>query len=193
MTHQPLLIGLVGRAGAGKTTVANHLEAEWAFEPIAFADPILAMALALFNEAGVDAAWAMERVLKDKPAPELGVSYRRIAQTLGTEWGRELMGPDFWLQVAAHKVRVARMQQASVVISDVRFPNEAQWLIEQGGLLVRVVRPDLPPLADDATASHASEHYAQRLPVHEELLNGASITTLCDRVDDLMRSLRAPA
>lgn len=190
--YRPLLIGLVGRAGAGKTTVAQHLADEWAFEPIAFADPIQAMALTLFEEAGVDAAWALERVLKDKPAPELGWSYRRIAQTLGTEWGRDLMGPDFWLQVAAHKVRVARMHQASVVISDVRFPNEAGWVIEQGGVLVRVLRPDLQPLPADA-ATHTSEHHAERLPVHHELPNGASIQTLCDRADDLVRSLRAHA
>jgi hypothetical protein len=192
MTYRPLLIGLVGRAGAGKTTVANHLEAEWAFESIAFADPILAMALALFDDAGVGAEWAVERALKDQPVPTLGVSYRRIAQTLGTAWGRQTIGDDLWLRVAASKLQRARLHQASVVISDVRFPNEAQWLLEQGGLLVRVTRPDLPPLPADA-ASHPSEHYAERLPVHEVLLNGASITTLCDRVDDLVRSLRAHA
>lgn len=192
MITAPLFIGLTGRAGAGKSTVAQHLEAEWAFEPIAFADPILAMTLALFNEAGVDGAWAVERALKEQPAPALGVSYRRIAQTLGTEWGRDLMGPDFWLRVAAHKVHVARLHQASTVISDVRFPNEAQWVIEQGGLLVRVTRPDLPPLPAD-TAAHSSERYAERLPAHVELVNGASIDTLRDRVDDLVRSLRTTA
>lgn len=192
MPYKPILIGLIGRAGAGKTTVANHLEAEWAFEPIAFADPILAMTLALFTDAGVGAEWATERAFKDQPTPGLGVSYRRIAQTLGTEWGRQIMGSDFWLRVAAHKVQQARLHQASVVISDVRFPNEAQWLLEQGGLLVRVTRPGLPPMPADA-ASHTSEHYADRLPAHVELLNGASIDTLLDRVDDLARRLRTTA
>lgn len=190
--HRPLLLGLLGRAGAGKTTVANHLEAEWAFEAIGFADPILAMVLTLFHEAGVDSAWATERVLKDQPTCELGVSYRRLAQTLGTDWGRRLMGHDFWLQVAAHKLRVARLHHGNVVVSDVRFPNEAQWVLDEGGVLVRITRPGLPPLPDDGS-SHISERLADRLPAHVELLNGASITTLCDRVDDLVRSLRTPA
>lgn len=192
MTATPLLIGLIGRAGAGKSTVAQHLEAEWAFESLAFADPILAMVHALFNEAGVDGAWAAERALKEQPTPVLGVSYRRLAQTLGTEWGRELISPELWLRVAAHKVQQARLYGLHAVISDVRFPNEAQWLVEQGGLLVRVIRPDLPPLPPDS-ASHPSEHYAERLPAHEELLNGASITTLLDRVDDLVRMLKGLA
>lgn len=188
----PILIGLTGRAGAGKSTVAHHLEDEWAFEHFALADPILSMVLALFEETGISETWAIARALKEQPVPTLGVSYRRIAQTLGTEWGRQVMGPDFWLRVAAHKLRQARLHEAKVVISDVRFANEAQWVIKQGGVLVRVLRPDLPPLPPD-TAAHSSEQHAGALPVRAELLNGASIDALRDRVDDLVRGLVASA
>ena len=187
-SFKPLLIGLIGRAGAGKTTVANHLEADWHFEQVALADPIVAMIHALYAEAGVDGAWAVERALKDQPPPQIGASYRRLAQTLGTDWGRHLVHPDLWINIAAHKVRVAHLHQAHVVVSDVRFPNEAQWVLDMGGQLVRITRPGLPPLPDEA-GNHESEAHASRLPTHAELLNGASITTLCDRVDDLVRRL----
>lgn len=188
----PLLIGLIGRAGAGKTTVAQHLEAHWGFVHIAFADPILAMVHALFDEAGVDGAWATERVLKEQPAPVLGVSYRRLAQTIGTECGRRL-DEALWINVASHKLAQARLHQHHVVVSDIRFVNEAHWVQDHGGVLVHVIRPDAPTLAPDA-AGHISETLAARLvPTTLQLRNGASITTLCNRVDDMMRSLHGLA
>jgi hypothetical protein len=102
---QPLLLGLIGNAGAGKDTVAAFLEDEHAFERIGFADPVLDMVLALFNAAGIDGAWAVERSLKELPTPVLNTSYRRLAQSLGTQWGRELIGPELWVTIAAHRHR----------------------------------------------------------------------------------------
>ncbi|GAB1389891.1 MAG: hypothetical protein AMXMBFR78_11610 [Rubrivivax sp.] len=184
MSHRPLLIGLIGRAGAGKDTVAGYLEDEHAFERIGFADPIRDMVLALFNRAGIPEAWASERALKEQPTG-LGVSYRRIAQTLGTEWGRSCIAPDLWIRIAALQLDQCVLQQHAVVISDVRFANEAAWIRQRGGVLVRVLR-DGPP----AAADHISEHELANLQVDHELLNHGGLETLFDQVERLIEPLR---
>lgn len=185
---RPVLVGLIGRAGAGKSTVAGHLEHEWAFENMAFADPIFAMAMALFQDCGISENWAMERALKEKPTPVLGISYRHVAQTLGTEWGRQVLGDDLWVRIAAHKVREAMALDLSVVIGDVRFPNEAAWITAQGGVLVHVQRPDV-----ERVRAHESESHVVTLPQHHTLINDGSVATLLDQVDRLVDDLRCVA
>ena len=55
---------------------------------------------ALLTECGLDYAHCFEPGLKEQPIPGLQRSYRELAQTLGTEWGRQLQGEDFWLRCA---------------------------------------------------------------------------------------------
>ncbi len=183
MSTGRLLIGLTGRAGAGKSTVASILSDKFAFFELAFADPIQNMVGTLFAEGGIDGAWMVERALKEQPTV-LGFSYRHLAQSLGTEWGRGL-APDFWLRIAARKLASPELDGDNVVISDVRFPDEAEWITQQGGVVVRVLRHDLPPVR-----AHSSESHCDTLPVTTELLNYGSRATLFDQVDRLVGTLR---
>jgi hypothetical protein len=183
MTYKPLLIGLTGRANAGKSTAAQMLEKDYAFTELALADPILDMVHALFATANIDGAWAVERSLKEQPT-RLGYSYRQLAQTLGTEWARTL-SPDFWLRVLALRLDSPELQGENIVISDVRFPNEADFITARGGVLVRVLR-NTPATA----RPHASEAHTDLLPVTTELLNFGSLATLGDQVDRLVQHLR---
>lgn len=182
-----LLIGLTGAAGAGKTTVAQHLEAEWAFAHIAFADPIVDMIGALLSTAGIDEPYCIERGLKEQPVPGLGFSYRHMAQTLGTEWARHMLAEDFWLRVARMRLAAPAMAGENVVISDVRFENEAAFIRSLGGRIVRVdrARTDLPAVRD-----HASEQGARRIMPDTELLNFGSKATLHDQIDRMIEWLR---
>jgi hypothetical protein len=80
-------------------------------------------------------------------------------QTLGTEWGRNTIHPDFWVIIAAQKIErllghsyrqgTIRLQ---AVIDDVRFGNEAEMIRAYGGTIVHIERPGLT-----AVEAHASE------------------------------------
>jgi hypothetical protein len=146
---QPKLIGLTGFAGAGKDSVRLILERDHGYHGVAFADPMRLMICELLQSAGISTNYMHSRDLKEAPIPELGVSYRHMAQTLGTEWGRNLH-PDFWIRIAASYVTDCAKHNGTagmpIVISDVRFANEALWVKQQGGEVWRIDRPNLPPV-----------------------------------------------
>lgn len=176
------LIGLVGRAGEGKDTVAMHLEDEWAFTHLAFADCLAGMLHALFEHTGIDGAWMVERDLKEQPTA-LGYSYRHLAQTLGTEWGRGL-DAQFWLRATELSITAGGLDGEKLVISDVRFLNEAEWVRARGGVLVRVVRPDALPARD-----HVSETQQALIECQYTLWNTSTLAALDAQVDRLVNAL----
>jgi hypothetical protein len=67
----------------------------------------------------------------------LGASPRRLMQTLGTEWGRQLIHPDLWLLLADRKIA---QNGAGCVVADVRFENEAAWIRRNNGVVIHVFR-----------------------------------------------------
>jgi hypothetical protein len=170
---KPLLIGLTGLAGSGKDTVREILVHQHNFDGMAFADSIRDMLTALFESCGVKTEWMTERSLKEAVIPEFGASYRQMAQELGTGWGRAI-DPDFWLKIAGAKVAMCGDYGGSgVVISDVRFPNEASWVKAQGGVIWRIIRPGVEPVR-----AHASEDLIASLPYDYVIDNSGSIDRL---------------
>ncbi len=181
----PTLIGLIGPAGSGKDTVRRMLE-DLNFTGLAFADPIRQMLRELLLSNGIDDAYIDDRDLKEAPIPQLGVSYRQLAQTLGTEWGRSLLHKDFWLRLAAAYMQ-SLMQEglaSRFVISDVRFENEAAWIREHGGQIWRIERPGLAPVR-----VHASETGIRDIAVDLVIDNGGDLVQLADRVQDALGAL----
>lgn len=151
--NTPKLIGLIGRAGVGKDTVRQMLVDEYGFDGIAFADPIRAMLGALLDMVHQHHGHMTQRELKEQPIPTLDVSYRELAQKLGTEWGRNLVDPALWVRVLAARVAAMRSMGAHhIVVSDVRAANEALWIVQNGGELWHIVRPSADPVRE-----HSSE------------------------------------
>lgn len=155
------LVALTGPAGAGKDTVAELISTlHPSVTRYAFARPIKQMLAALGMEEPLD------RAEKEAVNPAFGFSYRRAAQTLGTEWGRSLH-PDLWLNRAEAQYRQCTAQV--FVITDCRFANEVQWVRELGGHVVHVVGRAAKLSAGAAT--HASEGGVHALPMDYVLDN----------------------
>lgn len=143
------VIGLTGPAGSGKSTVAAILRQHHGFVEESFAQPIRDFIHGLI--AAETPCSELMRAHKEAPHPLLcGKSPRYAMQTLGTEWGRNLIHPDFWITLLDRDLRDCAEILPRVVISDVRFPNEAAWIRERGELW-HLTRPGLP------VNSHASE------------------------------------
>lgn len=154
-------VALMGKAGAGKDFTARLLQRGWGHRRVALADPVRDAALALNPVVGTAPGGRLLRLadvlqrygwdVAKYRYPEI----RRLLQRLGTEVGRDIVGPDIWLRIAARRVEALR--PAPVVITDVRFPNEVAWCAERGFRLVWVERPEHLRACIGANATHATE------------------------------------
>lgn len=181
-THRLKIIGLTGPAGAGKDTAALHLCAAYGFASFALADPIRKGIMAMFDMAEVE---LVDRSKKEQPIYWLGKSPRQLMQTLGTEWGRQHVADDIWLRLAdqriAHLTANAKyLGLKGIVITDIRFPNEAEW-IRQRGDLVHITRQS--KCLNQSTAKHASEQGIAPLDCESILINDSTIADLYRQIE----------
>lgn len=129
-----MLIGLSGKKRVGKDTVGHWLEVKHEFDRISFA--------ALLKKFARRLGWSGRKDDKGRKfLQDLGMVVRTYDE-------------NFWVDEAFREiVKIERKTgQENFVVTDVRFRNEARRIKEEGGVMVRITRPD--EIADD---SHASE------------------------------------
>lgn len=134
------LIGLHGAIGAGKDTVASRLKEAHGFWGLSFAGPVKDM---LINGLGLPREAFTDRNLKEDIIPWLGKSPRDLMRSLGTEWGRGLVSEDIWVNkcsLSIGLVRHAMRDRAAIVVTDVRYPNEADFIRSRGGKVWHIAR-----------------------------------------------------
>jgi hypothetical protein len=148
---------------SGKSTVAQVLVQERGFRLVKLASPVKDFIKGLLIQGGATEPIAERMVegdLKEQVIPGLGVSTRRLLQTLGTDWGRNVIHPDIWVTIAAARIKENLAAGYSVVVDDMRFPNEYQMVLNAGGTCVKVDRS-----GTEAYAAHASEGLLDDYPM----------------------------
>jgi hypothetical protein len=93
------------------------------------------------------------------------------------------MTPDYWLNVALEKAEQARKWNVPVVITDCRYPNEAEALKARGFLTVRVIRPSLQP---GLAGEHESETALDQYATDYLLCNRGTVADLHKQVDTMV-------
>jgi len=177
-----MIIGITGQKGVGKTTMAFHIASRFGgFQLFYFAKPLK---YSLSYLTGLEIDYFTKPELKEEPLPEWNnMTPRRMMQLFGTEVARHIHS-DFWVRAA----EVHMPKNTDVLIDDVRFPNEANWVKKQGGTIVKIIGGP-PRLAD----GHASETLFGIYPDHmiENKFND-SLSTLpefYDKIDQFMESI----
>lgn len=182
------LIGLAGRARSGKDTVADHLCTRYSMLRYAFARPIKEAIMAMFCLTPAH----FEGAAKEAVIPWIGASPRKLMQTLGTEWGRDIICPDLWIRCAHREWEYLQKTSAEtfslvptgLIITDVRFEDEAAWIRSQGGTVIHIARPDAT-----SVESHKSESGVAMDESDGYILNDGTLAKLYSRAEALVRCL----
>jgi hypothetical protein len=113
--------------------------------------------------------------LKGEVIPGIGVSGRVLMQTLGTDWGRDMVGEDVWVNCLLHRLKydtLASLSAEVYIVTDVRFDNEAAIC----DYVIEVERPN----HDTDVPEHASEEGVSDEYIDETLVNDSSLEAMAD-------------
>lgn len=180
---RPLLIGFTGPKRAGKTLATELLMSLHGVAGIGFAQPMRVFVAELL---GLSLDELEEFKEKQVPGLPEGITIRKMLQTLGTEWGRNTIDPDFWVKVAMRNVDMALDAGYAVAITDVRFPNEATAIRERGGVIIEITR--------EGTAYSDGHVSDQRLPaemIDYTVANDGDPGDLYKAVAEVLRGVQA--
>lgn len=127
--NYPPVVAFTGQAGAGKSTATRYLVENHGYTLVKFAGPLKDM----LRSIGM-AEDEIEGNYKETPLAYLcGKTPRHAMQTLGSQWGRDCIGKDFWVNIWGQRVLSVLRYGGRVVVDDCRFPNEAAAVRKLGG------------------------------------------------------------
>lgn len=187
------LIGLHGKAGSGKDTVADFLSRTYKdIYPESFAGPLKKGLSEIF---GLPLEHFEQRDIKEITNHFWGLSPRQLAQFFGTEIMRKNYGEDFWIKRLALRLNAdddthsewgAYSSEDTVVISDVRFQNEYDFIIANQGIIIHLTRDGA-----DGTVGIPNHPSEQNLNLHNKertyvCENNGSITDLKRKIANII-------
>jgi hypothetical protein len=154
-----ILIGLSGKKRTGKNTVSSQLKliTNLTIDEFAFAYPLK-----------VELAKMLKVTVKEI---ELNKDlYRPMLQAYGTDYCRVKFGTDYWIKQTFREI--LKSQAEICVITDVRFPDEADAIRAAGGYVVSVVRDT--GLVDTHISEKAMDGYSHfdEITKNQNKING---------------------
>ncbi len=161
-TPRHTLIGLTGYAGVGKDTVCRLAQA--------MMPPGAVHRLALADELKADVAARHDTTVEDINRHK--ADWRTILQEWGTE--KRAIDPLYWVKLLGARFQ-ALPPGSFVFVTDIRYPNEAQWVTANGGTIVRVDRPGFGPVND-----HSSENMLDGIAAAWRITNAGDETIRLD-------------
>lgn len=178
-----MIIGLTGYIGSGKTTIADYIEFRYGFPQYSFAGPIKEIAEILgFTQEQLNGSQEDKLAINQ----HWNISAREFLQKFGTEVCREFLPrvipemSDIWIKL----FKIRAQQEKNILISDVRFPDEAKAIHELGGVIIRITRQK-----NNSHMPHKSETYIDQIPADYEINNTGSLQNLFNLVDSIITQI----
>lgn len=166
-----MIIGILGQMRTGKTSLARQIKSEMGEEQFpngcfihSFAEPLRTeCALTFFGEhyqphPSPRTAWDVAEATNKEVC-------RPILQAIG-EGKRRLLGRDYWVnKVKEWASYLPTSPEHLIIMDDVRHENEARWILENGGILIRLTA-DRETLIERGASEERLAHYSETAMIH---------------------------
>lgn len=178
-------MGLTGYAGCGKDTFADGLTG---FHKMGFADPLYKMAIkvnpVIWTPWPKRLSTLVEKVgwTKAKKYPKA----RRLLQELG-DLVRENLSSQAFIDAMRPRVLKKLAKGEDVVITNVRYPNEADFILELGGSILRIDRPGTTSCNEHSSDAGKAFEYAS-----STLQNAGTAEMLSQSADAAINEILGP-
>jgi len=169
-------IAITGKLRSGKTSISDYLERAYEYKRIAFGDALKRYAHEIFGE------------VENKP--------RELYQSFGQKM-REI-DSDVWVKQVERVINEwESVTNYSVVIDDLRQPNEYEWARDNGFTIIRInadkdVRikraEALGDDFDEENLSHDTESHVDKFEVDYDFVNNTTedFIKITDKLDAVM-------
>lgn len=141
-----MIIGILGKKYSGKDTIADYFVENFNFQKYTLASTLKSICKLLFNFTDEQLNTSQKEIVDDV----WNISPRKCMEFLGTDIFRneinELIpniGDNFWIKVLTSKINNDNKHN-NIVISDVRFQNEIDYIHKLGGIIIKVQKHDNP-------------------------------------------------
>ena len=181
-----MIIAICGHKFSGKSTVASLLHYATGYPVVSFADKLKDITCVLSGctrEQLEDYDFKETQLVPDYLRPYCGSAEKPTFRAFLQHFGSEIMrgvNDNIWIDCTLSNCG------KDAIISDCRFPNEAKAVKERGGIVIKVVRPDVK-----ASDSHQSETLIDEIDADYTLFNDTTLENLVANVDSIVRLLRA--
>ena len=186
-----MLIGIIGPKGSGKSTLANIIQQKYNFELMSFASVVKDISSIIFGydrellegETKESRIW---RETIDKDWSKLlnkDITPRITLQIIGTEFGRKILGQNIWIEVLKNKI--SKNKNKNIIISDIRYENEAQFIRDNKGILIRVSKSNLE---FNLSETHSSEMELYNIKEDHSIENNGTIEQLEQQIINLFNN-----
>ena len=207
-----MIIGLSGLIGSGKNTAADYLKRSHGFTQLAFADALKDTVGNIFRwprhllEGDTDESRIFRETIDEWWSRRLGIKNftpRYALQHIGTDVFRQHFNDSIWILSVESKIADLQEHGYSVVVTDVRFPNEMSALRSLGArflLISPVQKPAWYDVARGFTSDnraqgmrdlypsvHASEYAWVSQEFDAEIVNSGTINDLYDCVEEQLK------
>ena len=148
-----MIIAFCGKAGAGKSQLSDYICTEYMAHPVAFADPLRMMVAPLaFMLAHGDQEQANHILYdgKDAKLPIVKTSSRQLYREFGDVMRKH--SPDVFVNLTGLKIEMVKNYykkktidpgfDVPIIIDDLRYNNEAKWVKDNGGTVIKINRPE---------------------------------------------------
>jgi hypothetical protein len=155
-----MIIGFGYKARAGKDTAGMWIQSKWDLQRTAFAENLKNAVKEIYG-------WTDDHVyghLKEVVCPFWGVTPREVMQRFGTEACRDVLRQDIWIKSLERKVTTPQTYPGwptasygqGWVITDVRYPNEADAIHRWGGKVIQIIRDNRDSISGEPHRSELS-------------------------------------